>query len=109
MKALWLTIGLALPAAALHAQATDGKAVYEKSCKMCHGADGIPNPAMVKMLATLPTLDPKFLANVSKDSIVKLVTNGSANGKMKGYKDKLTPAQISAVADYVKEITKPKG
>ena len=108
MKALWLTIGLALAATALQAQATDGKALYEKSCKMCHGADGTPNPAMLKMLPTLPTLNAKFMANVSKDSVVKLLTNGSANGKMKGYKDKLTPAQMSAVADYLKEMTKPK-
>ena len=32
------------------ADATAGKAVYDKSCKTCHGADGTANPAIAKMM-----------------------------------------------------------
>jgi cytochrome c553 len=31
------------------ADATAGKAVYDKSCKSCHGPDGAGNPAIAKM------------------------------------------------------------
>ena len=39
---------LSLPLAA--ADAAAGKAVYDKSCKSCHGADGAGNPAVAKMM-----------------------------------------------------------
>ena len=45
---------LAISAAgALAADAKAGHAAYDKACKSCHGADGVPNPAIAKM--TLPT------------------------------------------------------
>src|SRR5215203_5601520 len=30
--------------------ATAGKAVYDKACKSCHGADGTPNPGIAKSM-----------------------------------------------------------
>jgi mono/diheme cytochrome c family protein len=109
MRTLCLTIGLLLAASAAKAQSAVGLGLYEKSCKMCHGADGTPNPAMLKMLPTLPTLNAKFIANRSEDSIVKVLTHGTANGKMKGFKEKLTHEQMEAIAKYVKEMAKAKG
>ena len=106
MKTLGLTIGLLLVAAALQAQAPDGKALYEKNCKMCHGADGKPNPAMLKMMPGLAPIDARFLAARSEDSVVKVLTQGTANGKMKGYKGKLSPAEMVAVAKYLRELAK---
>ena len=32
------------------AGAAEGKAVYDKSCKSCHGADGQGNPTIAKMM-----------------------------------------------------------
>lgn len=108
MKILGVTIGLLLVASAARAQSAVGLTVYEKSCKMCHGADGKPSAAMAKMMPTLPTLNAKFMAGISEDSIVKVLTNGSANGKMKAFKGKLTPEEMAAVAKYVKELAKVK-
>jgi mono/diheme cytochrome c family protein len=39
---------------------------------------------------------------MSKDDVVKILTEG--RGKKKSMKDKLTPEQIAAVADYVKTM-----
>ena len=42
---------LVLPAGiAVASDASAGKAVYDKSCKSCHGADGTPNPSIAKMM-----------------------------------------------------------
>src|SRR6476661_891895 len=43
---LTASTGLALAAG----DAAAGKAVYDKACKTCHGADGTPNPAIAKMM-----------------------------------------------------------
>ena len=50
---MYLTMfALALTAAAAMyaADANAGKAVYNTSCKSCHGTDGAPNPAVAKMM-----------------------------------------------------------
>lgn len=106
MKTPWLIIGLLLTTSAAAAQATspDGKALYDKSCRMCHGADGTPSAAMVKMMPALHAIDSSFMASRSDDSVVKVLTQGTA--KMKSFKDKLTPAELAAVAKYLRELAK---
>ncbi|HEX9894572.1 MAG TPA: cytochrome c [Gemmatimonadales bacterium] len=107
MKTLWLTLGLLLAASSATAQAPDGKALYEKNCRMCHGADGTPPAAMLKMMPTLPTLNASFMASRSDDSVVKVLTSGTA--KMKSFKEKLTPEEMAAVAKYLRELGKKAG
>ena len=77
----------------------DGAAVYKAKCAMCHGDNGVAK----KMAEPSRNLnDPKFQEAVSKDDIVKILTEGK--GKKKSMKDKLTPEQIAAAADYVKTL-----
>ena len=45
---------------------------------------------------------PYFFANRSQDSIVAVLNHG-AGKDMKSFKDKLSPAEIAAVAKYLKE------
>jgi mono/diheme cytochrome c family protein len=108
MKGLVLAAGVLLVAGVARAQSAVGLTVYEKNCKMCHGADGTPSAAMAKMMPSLPKLNAKFMAGISEESIVKVLTNGSATGKMKSFKGKLTPEEMAAVAKYVKEMAKVK-
>jgi cytochrome c553 len=108
MKGFCFSLGLLFMAsAAASAQAPDGKALYEKSCRMCHGADGNPAPAMLKMMPTMPVLNAAFMASRSADSVVKVLTNGTP--KMKPFKDKLTAAEMAAVAKYVGDLAKKAG
>ena len=104
MKTLWLTIGLLAAASAAKAQTADGKSLYEKSCRMCHGPQGVPPEAMVKMMGKIPAFSAAFMASRDADSIVKVMEHGI--GKMKPFKDKLTHEEMEAVAKYLREMAK---
>ena len=107
-----LVLGLALllivSARSAMAQAPDAQAVYKENCKSCHGINGVPperERAKYKKLRTLG--DSGFVANLSQDSIVKILTNGM-DKNMKSFKDKLSADEIQAVAGYIKELAEKK-
>jgi mono/diheme cytochrome c family protein len=105
---LGLALLLTLAARAATAQAPDGQAVFKENCKSCHGINGVPperERAKYKKLRTLG--DSGFVASLSQDSIVKIVTNG-IDKNMKSFKDKLSADEIHAVAGYIKELAEKK-
>ncbi len=64
------------------ANATAGKAAYDKSCKTCHGADGTPNPAIAKMMKVdMKDLKSSEIQGMSDADLMKVITEGK--GKMK--------------------------
>ena len=79
--------------------AADGKAVYMKKCKKCHGADGKANTKMGKKheIAPIP-------GKLSKGKIAKIVKNGKPGTKMKAFGKKLSAEEIDAVAAFVKKL-----
>ena len=88
----------------LAADADAGKAVYEKTCAGCHGADGKGNPALAK------TLGEKGLNIVGKETIqksdevlLKIIVEGA--GKMPANK-KLTKDEQKAVLQYSRSLAK---
>ena len=84
MRSLLIVLGLAAAGAiAAHAaDATTGKAAYDKSCKSCHGPDGTPNPAIAKMMKVdMRDLKSPDVQAMSDDDLKKIVTDGK--GKMK--------------------------
>ena len=86
----------------LAAQAADGKSTYVDECRTCHGAVGKPTQRAVSQYKNMPTFNAAFFANRSQDSIVAVLNHG-AGKDMKSFKDKLSAAEIAAVAKYVKE------
>ncbi len=82
------------------AQAPDGQALYKQNCVACHGATGVPAPAMAKALG-IPTFDATLLSKVSEDSMLAVLKNG-AGKNMKSFKDKLSADQMAAVIKYVR-------
>ncbi len=72
-------LGALSSTAVFAADATAGKAVYDKSCKACHGADGTPNPGMVKMMKV--DIKDFKTTDYSEADIKTAVTAGK--GKMK--------------------------
>src|SRR5580658_9895750 len=84
MRTILITLGLAAAAASSiqAADATAGKAVYDKSCKSCHGPDGAGNPAVAKMMKVdLKDLKSADVQAMSDDDLKKIITDGK--GKMK--------------------------
>ena len=79
-----------------------GKAVFEKSCKTCHGLDGHGNPAIAKMMkVTFRGLDSQQVQSKSDAELKKDVVEGI--GKMKPIKG-LSDAQIADVTAYVRSL-----
>ncbi len=50
MRLQIISISLLFAAVGFGADVAAGKTAYDAACKKCHGADGTPNPAIVKMM-----------------------------------------------------------
>ncbi len=103
MKIILTAVGvLSLAAGAYAADAKAGAAVYDKSCKSCHGADGSPNQAVAKMMKVeMKDLKSAEVQKMSAADIKKVVTEGQ--GKMKPI-SAVTGAAADDVAAYVKTM-----
>ncbi len=107
-----LTIGIAsaghFAAAATLQPDPPGKAPYEENCRKCHGVIGIAPKAMKAKFPKIATFDAAFFAARSGDSVVTILTKGKGQD-MKSFKDKLSHAQMVAVAAYIRSFgTKSK-
>ncbi len=80
-----------------------GAAIFKAHCQVCHGAGGIPNPALERLLGVLPVTSPEMKQLTPKE-MFSAVQNGK--GKMPGWKSKLMDAQISEVAAYLRTLIK---
>ena len=90
--------------AAFAADAKAGQAIYDKSCKTCHGSDGTPNPAVAKMMKVdMKDLKSSDVQALSDDDIKKIITEGK--GKMKPVKTISGPALEDVIA-YVRSLKK---
>ena len=83
------------------AQAVDAKAVYDAQCKKCHGVAGTPPKAMAAKFPKIAPFDAAFFAKRTDDYIVKVLTKGK-DADMVSFKDKMTPAEMAAVAKYAR-------
>lgn len=89
-------------AAALAADATAGKAVYDRSCRSCHGADGTANPAIAKaMNVQIADLKSSAVKSMSEADMKKIITEGK--GKMHAIKS-LSAKQVDDVIAYVHSL-----
>jgi len=90
---LWL--GAGWTPGALAADASAGKAIFNKSCVGCHGANGKGNPAMAKVLGEKGlNIVGAVTKKKSDDQLLKVLAEGA--GKM--------PAQKSLSKDDQKQV-----
>jgi len=82
---------------------SSGADVYKAKCQSCHGAAGIPSPALAKTLSVKPPTDPA-VKSLTEAQMIADTTNGI--GKMLPFKGKLTDAQIKASVDYFRTFIK---
>jgi len=82
---------------ALALAATEGKIIYETKCAQCHGKDGVAKPPGKE---SKNFNDPAFQSAWTEESIAKITAEGK--GKMPGYRSRLSPEELRAVAAHVK-------
>lgn len=74
-KLLAITIAI-LAVAAWSARAGDAKALYEKDCAKCHGADGKGQTKMGQKLGAKDYTDAKVQAELKDDAAFKAIKEG---------------------------------
>lgn len=90
-----LAVGTA--AASFAGDAAAGKAVYDRACKSCHGADGSGNPAIAKAMK----VEMKDIRQSSDADLKKSVTDGI--GKMKPVPS-VNAAQTDDMIAYIRSM-----
>jgi mono/diheme cytochrome c family protein len=107
MSRLFIILTMLLAAAgalsSAAAQAPDGKTIFDKHCKKCHGVLGSPPQAMKKKYPKVVSFDAKFVASHTEDSVVTILTRGKSED-MVSFKMKLSPEEMATVAKYVREL-----
>lgn len=104
--------GILAAPAAIAADLEAGKAVFESTCAVCHGASGRPDPEspVVKGLGVVPAdlSDPLFNSREPAGDWEMVIKHGGhAMGigeKMPAHKDALTDLQIANVTAYGKSM-----
>jgi mono/diheme cytochrome c family protein len=100
-----IAAGAQTPAAG--ATAPDGAALYRQNCRSCHGARGVAPARMVTLYPTLKNLaDSTEQARLTEAAIVAVLQHGKGKD-MKPFADRLSAAEIAAVAKFVKTFGSP--
>lgn len=87
-------------------QAPDGKEIYAKSCKECHGVIGAPTKASLRKYDKIPNFqDPEFFKGKKDSELLEAVEKGKGRD-MKGFADKLSKEEIKAVVEYIHTLEK---
>ena len=79
----------------------DAGALWAQNCASCHGKDGSGTTAMGKKLGLKDYTKEQGFSDAEAANVIK---NGK--GKMKGYKDKLSDADVKALVAYVRALKK---
>lgn len=99
-----LVLGASVDLAAAAGDAHAGHAVYDKSCRACHGSEGQGNPGIAKaMNVTMHHLGSAEVQGKSDAELKKIITEGK--GKMKPVKT-LSDDQVQNVIAYIRSFAK---
>ena len=86
------------------ADAKAGQAIYDRSCKSCHGPDGTANPSIAKMMKVdMKDLKSADVQAMSDDEIKKIITDGK--GKMPAVKT-VSGAALDNLVAYIRSLKK---
>jgi len=110
MKRTLILLVAVMAAGAVSASAADGKALYEKNCAKCHGADGKGETKMGKKSGAKDYTSAKVQDELKDEDAIKAVNKGYKNkdGKevMKPAED-LSDSDAKAVIAYMRTFKKP--
>jgi cytochrome c553 len=108
MKKLIILSALVAGLAAITVQAQDAKALYEKDCKKCHGADGKGDTMMGKKSGCKDYTDAKVQAALKDDAAIKAIKEGVKKDDKVVMKpsEGLTDDQVKALVAYMRTFKK---
>jgi cbb3-type cytochrome c oxidase subunit III len=106
-RVLGFGVGLFICGSALQVApvSSDGAALFQQKCAMCHGADG-------KGFAAIKTpdfTDPKWQASVTDKAIAEVTKNGKKRTTMPAFGGKLKEEDIQALVRYIRSFDSSKG
>ena len=85
--------------------AMDVPTLWKKNCASCHGEDGKGQTKAGKQKKVEDLTNPEVRAKFDRDRMIKSIKEGKKDDagkeRMKPYADKLSEAEISALADYI--------
>ncbi len=81
--------------------AVDAKAVYEAKCQVCHMADGNS-----QIMPNMSFADGIWKHGSTLKAVQTTITNGVPGTAMVAFKEQLTPAEIAALAKFVRKFDK---
>jgi mono/diheme cytochrome c family protein len=102
-RACVLSAVVALFAHALSFAQFSGEAICKDKCLVCHGPTGLANSGIGKIMKVKLVTDPS-VRNMSLPGMIRVTEKGM--GKMQGYKNDLTDAQIREVVVYFRALIK---
>jgi cytochrome c553 len=109
MKKIFV-FGLAVAAmTALSARADDAKAIYEKDCAKCHGADGKGQTKMGQKLGVKDYTDAKVQAELKDDAATKAIKEGLKDKEGKVLMkpaESLSDSDIKGLVAYIRTLKK---
>lgn len=93
---------------AVNTQAEDGKALYDKDCAKCHGADGAGKTKMGGKLGIKDYTDAKVQAEMKDDKAFKAIKEGLKEGEKTLMKpaEGLSDDQIKGLIAYMRTLKK---
>jgi mono/diheme cytochrome c family protein len=81
--------------------AANAAATWNQQCASCHGKDGSGNTMMGKKLGVKDYTKEQSFSDAEATNIIK-----DGKGKMKGFKGKLSDADVKALVAYVRSLKK---
>ena len=96
----WLVALITLLLAPALAYAADGKAMYEKECARCHGADGKSETPVGRAMKVPSLLNQKWAGDDAVAAIVEKIRAHVPKAK------EMSDAEIEAAATYAHDLAK---
>lgn len=93
------------PTAANAASIAAGEALYQKQCRLCHGATGKADTAAAKSMGASDLTDATWTRGNTDGEIFVVIQEGAGpDFKMKGFKGRLSDQDTWHVVNYVRSL-----
>lgn len=98
--ALSTVLALALPA---RADEPEAPPTWKKTCALCHGKLGRPNPTLAKK-GVHDLSDPDWQRRTADEAIAEAIRKGRPGTLMSAYEDRLSAEEIAALVRFIRTL-----